>query len=101
MASDKNKIIRCTPEEDAIINAQIAADPHDREWTEEGFANAVTSPVLLALNPQFANIKPAESISVGIDPDIVRHFEKNGGSWKRRLNQALREAVFGNGNAGK
>ena len=101
MASSKNKIIRCTPEEDAIINAQIAADPDDFEWTEEHFANAVTTPELLALYPQysklpqFANIKPAESISVGIDPDIARHFEKNGGSWKRRLNQVLREAVFG------
>ena len=107
MASGKNKIIRCTPEEDAIINAQIAADPDDFEWTEEHFANVVTTPELLAMYPQysklpqFANIKPAESISVGIDPDIARYFEKNGGSWKRRLNQALREAVFGNGNAGK
>ena len=53
MASDKNKISRCTPEEDAIINAQIAADPDDREWTEEDFANAVTTPELLALYPQY------------------------------------------------
>ena len=101
MTNKKRKIIIPSPEEDAIINAQIAADPDDREWTEEDFANAVTTPELLALYPQysklpqFANIKPAASISVGIDPDIARHFEKNGGSWKRRLNQALREAVFG------
>ena len=101
MASGKDKIIRCTPEEDAIINAQIAADPDDFEWTEEHFANAVTTPELLALHPQysklpqFANIKPAESVNVGIDPDIARHFEKSGGGWKRRLNQTLREAVFG------
>ena len=107
MASGKNKIIRCTPEEDAIINAQIAADPDDFEWTEEHFANAVTTPELLALHPQysklpqFAHIKPAESIRVGIDPDIARHFEKSGGSWKRQLNQALREAVFGNGDTEK
>ena len=107
MASSNDEIIRCTPEEDAIINAHIAADPDDHEWTEEDFANAVTAPELLALYPhysklsQFANIKPAESVSVGIDPDIARHFEKSGGCWKRRLNQALREAVFGNGDAGK
>ena len=101
MSNIRNRIIRCTPEEDAIINAQIAADPDDREWTDEDFANALTYKELLALNPQysklpqFANIKPAESISVEIDPDIARHFEKSGGGWKRRLNQTLREAVFG------
>ncbi len=105
MASSKDKIIRCTPEEDAIINAQITAgDPDEREWTDEDFANAVSTPELLALYPhysklpQFAHIKPAKSISVGIDPDIARHFEKGGGHWKTRLNQALRDVLFGNGN---
>ena len=29
-----------TPEEDAAINAGIAADPDSSEWTEEGFAHA-------------------------------------------------------------
>ena len=99
---DKKDIVRCTPEEDAIINAQIAAgDPDEREWTEEDFFNAVSTPELLALHPEHANdpgfshIEPATSIKVGIDPDIAKHFFKDGGHWKRRLNQALRVAVFG------
>ena len=102
MASSRDETIRCTPEEDAIINAQIAADPDDHEWTEEDFANALTAPELLALYPhysklpQFAGIKPAESVSVGIDPDIARHFQKSGGAWKKRLNQALRSIMFVN-----
>ena len=107
MAINKDEIIRCTPEEDALINAQIAADPDDFEWTEEHFYNAVTTPELLALHPkysklpQFAHINPAESVNVGIDPDIARHFEKDGGSWKKRLNQTLRDAVFGSSEAQK
>ncbi len=107
MAINKHEIIRCTPEEDAIINAQIAADPDDFEWTEEHSFNAVTTPELLALHPhysklsQFAHIKPATSIKVGIDPDIAKYFYKDGGHWKRLLNQFLRDAVFGNGNAGE
>ena len=98
---NKDEIIRCTPEEDAIINAQIAADPDDFEWTEEHSFNSVTHPELLALHPEHANdplfshTKPANSISVGIDPDIAKYFYKEGGHWKRRLNQFLREAVFG------
>ena len=103
---NKKEIIRCTPEEDAIINAQIAADPDDFEWTEEHSFNAVSSPELLALHPEhandpvFSNTKPAKSINVGIDPDIAKYFYKDGGHWKRRLNQVLREAVFG-GEAGE
>ena len=98
---NKKDIVRCTPEEDAIINAQIAADPDDFEWTEEDFFNAVSTPELLALYPhysklsQFEHIKPAKYVNVGIDPDLAKHFEKAGGHWKRRLNQALRDAVFG------
>ena len=105
MTRKKREIIIPSEEEDSIINAQIAdGDPDEREWTDEDFANAVSTPELLALHPhysklpQFAHIKPAKSISVGIDPDIARHFEKGGGHWKTRLNQALRDAVFGAGN---
>ena len=54
MASNKDEIIRCTPEEDAIINAQIAADPDDHEWTDEDFANALTYKELLAQYPELA-----------------------------------------------
>ena len=80
MAINKDEIIRCTPEEDATINAQIAADPDDFEFTEEHFFNSVTTPELLALHPEhakdpgFSHIKPAKSIKVGIDPDIAKHF---------------------------
>ena len=112
MASSKKRIIRCTPEEDAIINAQIAANPDEREWTDEDFANALTTPELvakyphLAKLPQFApfaqNPPPAgEPVSVGIDPDIVGHFRKSGAGWKKRLNQTLRDAVFGGGETGE
>lgn len=40
ITSDGHKIILPTPEEDAAINAQIAADPDDFELDEEWFRNA-------------------------------------------------------------
>ena len=108
MMRKKREIIIPSEEEDAIINAQIAAgDPDEREWTDEDFFNAVSTPELLALHPEhakdpgFSHIKPAKSIKVGIDPDIAKYFYKGGGHWKRRLNQFLRDAVFGNGDAGE
>ena len=105
MASSKNEIIRCTPEEDAIINTQIAADPDDREWTDEDFANALTHKELLAKYPELAAfehhkakeaLKPPEreKVSVGIDIDIVSHFQKSGEGWEKRLNQVLRSSLY-------
>lgn len=61
MTGKKIEIILPTPEEDAEINAQIAADPDDFEWTDECFANSLTTEELLAQHPelrqlaQFAN----------------------------------------------
>ena len=40
ITADGQQIIRPTPEEDAAINAQIAADPDDFELDEEWFRNA-------------------------------------------------------------
>ena len=40
ITADGQQIIRPTPEEDAAINAQIAADPDDFELDEEWFKNA-------------------------------------------------------------
>ena len=108
MASGKDEIIRCTPEEDAIINAQIAADPDDFEWTEEHFANALTYKELLAKYPELAafdhhKAKEAlkqperEKVSVGIDIDIASHFQKSGEGWEKRLNQVLRSSLYMHG----
>ena len=106
MAINKDEIIRCTEEEDAIINAQIAAgDPDEREWTDEDFANALSYKELLAKYPELAAFdhekakiapKPPEreKVSVGIDIDIVRHYQKSGEGWEKRLNQVLRSSLY-------
>ena len=94
-------------EEDAIINAQIAADPDDFEWTEEHSFNSVTHPELLALHPEHANdplfshTKPAKSISVGIDPDIAKYFYKERRPLEETPEPVPPHAVFGNGDAGE
>lgn len=106
MAINKDEIIRCTEEEDAIINAQIAAgEPEEREWTDEDFANALTYkellekyPELAAFDHEKAKIPPKrpkrEKVSVEIDIDIVSHFRKSGEGWEKRLNQVLRSTLY-------
>ena len=105
----RRKIIIPTPEEDAIINAGIAEDPDTFELDEEWFANALTTEELLAQYPELAKVIPlsnrsstgprGEPVSVNIDADIAGHFRKSGAGWERRLNQALRQTLFGNGEA--
>ena len=108
MTDKKREIIIPSPEEDAIINAQIAADPDDREWTDEDFANALTYKELLAEYPELAafdhhKAKAAlkrperEKVSVEIDIDIASHFQKSGEGWEKRLNQVLRSSLYLNG----
>ena len=80
MAINKDEIIRCTEEEDAIINAQIAADPDNFEWTEEHSFNAVSHPELLALHPEhakdpvFSHTKPAKSNQCRYRPRFCQVF---------------------------
>ena len=105
----KRKVIIPTPEEDAIINAGIADDPDTFELDEEWFANALTTEELLAQYPELAKVIPpsnsrntapkGEPVSVRIDADIADHFRNSGVGWERRLNQTLRQTVFGNGKA--
>ena len=108
MTNGEDETIRCTPEEDAIINSQIADDPDDREWTDEDFANALTYNELLAEFPELASFdhhkakaalkrSDREKVSVGIDIDIVTHFQKSGEGWEKRLNQVLRSTLYSHG----
>lgn len=106
MTRKKPEIIIPSEEEDAIINAQITAgDPDEREWTDEDFANALSYKELLAKYPELAAFdhekakiapKPPEreKVRVGIDIDIVRHYQKSGEGWEKRLNQVLRSSLY-------
>ena len=103
----RRKIIIPTPEEDTIINAGIADDPDTFELDAEWFANALTTEELLAQYPELAGVIPlsnssntapnSEPVSVKIDADIADHFRNSGAGWERRLNQSLRQTVFGSG----
>ena len=101
-----------TPEEEAAINAGIALDPDNPEWTDEDFAQArpaseVMSPELLAAfkeaqaalrdakvrGPQQAPTK--EAVSLRLDRDLVERLRATGPGWQSRINETLRKAVMG------
>ena len=87
--------------EEVAINVGIARDPDAFEATDEMFALARP---MREVDPEFIewwqcnkdNMPPAkEWAHLPIDFDILDHFRKDGPDWHKRLNDTLRQAVFG------
>jgi uncharacterized protein (DUF4415 family) len=89
-----------TDEEEAAIQAGIAADPDNPEWTAEDFRDArpfkEAFPELYeswkrARGPQKAPTK--QLVSLRLDREVIAHFKAKGAGWQTRINKALREAI--------
>ena len=90
------------PQEDAIINAGIAADPDTPELTDEWFRRArPASEVVPRTVERSRRVRgkqkgpTKERISIRLDADNTAHFRAGGRGWQTRLNDTLRRAVFG------
>ena len=91
-----------TAEEDAAINAAIAADPDAEELDDAWFARARPAAVV---DPEFVDrvrrgrgkqkAPTKEQVTIRLDADLTAHFRAGGPGWQTRLNEALRRAVFG------
>lgn len=90
-----------TDEEEARIQAQIAADPDSPEATDEELAQA--RPFAEAF-PQFAESvrrargrpqvdHPKQQVSLRLDPDVIAAYKKSGKGWQGRVNEILRKAA--------
>ncbi len=93
-------ILSSTDQEEARIQAGIAQDPDNPEWTEEDFRNAkpfkeVFPDLYEALKqgrgPQKAPTKVP--VSIRLSQDVVARFKAGGPGWQSRMDQALRKAV--------
>ena len=104
MSRQRSKIIIPTPEEDAAIKTGIAEDPDAFEADDEWFATAKPSsevvPHILERYRRTRGRQKAptkEQVHIRLDADVVEHFRRGGRGWQTRLNETLREAVFGQG----
>ena len=100
------KLKPLTDEEEARIQAQIAADPDNYESTDEELAQAKPMAEALpelhaALMAEIAKRKAGrpkaavtkQTIAIRLDPDVLEAFKATGPGWQTRLNQALREWI--------
>jgi len=93
-----------TKAEDLLINAGIAADADNPEWTAEDFRRAQPARQALPeiVGPEMAAAmrkrrgRPPQPITkvsttVRIDPDVLAAFRATGRGWQTRINSALRD----------
>ena len=110
ITADGQQIILPTPEEDAEINAQIAADPDDFELDEEWFKNAKPTKELFPETYRWAMQRKADleagiiqEVRITLPDDVVDWFkaqagldgETGGTAWIDLIEQTLQALVLG------
>lgn len=94
------KLPPITDEEEARIQAGIAADPDNPEITPDQFAKAqpfaeAFPELAMALRqsrgPQKAPTK--QLVSLRLDQDVIERFKATGPGWQTRINEALRQVA--------
>lgn len=100
------KLKPLTDVEEARVQAQIAADPDNPEWTGAELARA--RPMSEVLPELHANIlaeiarrkagrpkleRPKQSIALRLDADVLDAFKASGPGWQTRMNDVLRDWV--------
>ncbi len=88
--------------EEAAINAGIAADSDtfelDEEWFKRARPASETAPHIVEAYRRTRGKQKAptkEQITIRLDADITAHLRKEGPGWQTRLNDTLRQAIFG------
>ena len=76
-----------TPEEDAEINAGIAADPDTHEVSDAEFAQMRP----YRGRPRLA--RPKSALTMRVDADVLDALKASGPGWQTRINALLKDAV--------
>lgn len=80
----KSGTIIPSPEENAAINAGIAADPDTYELDDTEFAQ-------LGRAGRFHAAVTKERINIRLSPDVVAAFRASGEGWQARIDSVLRD----------
>jgi uncharacterized protein (DUF4415 family) len=96
----KRKLIYPTPEEEAAINAGIAADPDTFELTEKDFEKMrptlevhpeIVEDYRRSRGKQRAPTKVATSIRLSVS--VLEAYKQSGPGWQSRIDQDLQDIV--------
>jgi uncharacterized protein (DUF4415 family) len=92
--------LEISDEEEAEIQAEIAADPENPEWTDEDFARARPFPevfpeLMESINRSRGRPKldaPKKLVTLRLDQDVIEKFRATGRGWQSRINEVLKHA---------
>lgn len=104
MNNPKRLVRQISDEEEARIQAAIAADIDSPELTDEELANM--RPAREVLPPEFFDAidemrrtrgrppveKPKKLVTLRLDQDVIEKFQKTGKQWRSKMNDALKRA---------
>jgi uncharacterized protein (DUF4415 family) len=99
MSRGKRKLRSISDAEEARIQAGIAADPDNPEWTAKDFRRAKP---FVEMFPSLAKSrrvrgsqkKPTKvAVSLRLTREVVEHFKAGGPGWQTRMDEALKKAV--------
>lgn len=99
MTTHRKPVPPISDEEEARIQAMIAADPDDEETTDEQLAQArpfvEAFPELAQTLRRSAGGRPRSTdpkvpVSIRLDREVVEKFRATGPGWQSRINEALR-----------
>lgn len=97
----KHYRIEISDEEEARIQAGIAEDADNSEWTAEDFRNAkpfaevfpeLTESIRRSRGRPVAD-NPKKQVTLRLDSDVVAKFRAGGSGWQSRINDILRKAA--------
>jgi uncharacterized protein (DUF4415 family) len=99
----KHPIREISDDEEAEIQAGIARDPDNPEWTEEDFERAKPfAEVFPELAEKIEEMRrergrpkletPKKLVSLRLDQDVVEKFRATGKGWQSRINDVLKRA---------
>jgi uncharacterized protein (DUF4415 family) len=100
MNNRSKKAFELSDEEEAAIQAGIASDPDNPEWTEEDFKNARPfAEVFPDLAESIMRSRgrppletPKKQVTLRLDQDVIEKFRGTGRGWQSRINEALKRA---------
>ena len=85
----QQKIEPHSDREEREINEGIARDPDNPEWGEADFARARPS----QRRTETAVAGETVEVTLDLDYEVVRHFQRQGRDWRSRINAILRHTI--------
>ena len=96
MPALKKHTIIPSPLETAKIDAGIALDPDQSEWSETDFREAVPFAKLPAALQMTLRGRPKADITksritIRLSPEVLERFRATGAGWQTRIDEALKD----------